>query len=65
MELKNDFLGKKRFFRKKSIFTKWPQNIVIFPEILIAWEIEPKHDYFGKNQFFQGDFKISPFSPKY
>ena len=38
--------AKKRLFKQKSIFSKWTQNSVLFPEILIVWEIAPKKRFF-------------------
>ena len=98
-----DSLGitaKKRLFRQKSFFSRCFQNIVLFSEVLIVYEIQPKtifqakinffmviskycplprnidnigitvqalqpkNNFLGKNQFFQGDLKISSFSLK-
>ena len=33
--------------------------------VRVVEEIEAKNDFLGKNQFFEGDLKISFFSPQY
>ena len=45
--------GKKRFFDKKNFFFMLSQNIVIFAEMSIVWQIKAKNDFWVIIFFFQ------------
>ena len=50
--------GKKQFFKVASKCHPFPRNIDSLGD-------RAKKQVLGKNQFFQGDLKMSSFSPKY
>ena len=49
------------FFDKKSIFSRRSQNVVVFAEMLILYEIQQKTIFFGKKNFLKVTSKCRDF----